>query len=50
MKTLKSKGVDSFVTQSGKLYIVQTGAFSNKKNAEAYIKTLKAKGINAFIK
>lgn len=33
-----------------KLYRVQVGAFSNKANAEAYLKKLKAAGFDGFIK
>ena len=32
-----------------KLFRVQVGAFSKRENAEAYVRQLKAKGINAFI-
>ena len=35
---------------SGKLYRVQVGAFSNKANAEKLMKELKSKGYNAIIK
>lgn len=31
-------------------YIVQAGAFSEKKNADALVKKLKAKGFDAIIK
>lgn len=34
---------------TAKLYRVQVGAFALKENAEAYVKKLKAKGINAYI-
>lgn len=34
---------------SGKLYRVQIGAFSSKENAEAYAKTVKAAGFDAFV-
>ena len=35
--------------KSNVLYRVQVGAFSNKENAEAYVKKLKAAGFDAFI-
>ncbi len=37
-------------TGSGKLYRVQVGAFSNKQNAEATLKKLKAAGFDGYIK
>ncbi|MEG1924761.1 MAG: SPOR domain-containing protein, partial [Ruthenibacterium sp.] len=36
-------------TQDGTLYTVQTGAFARKQNAENYVKTLREKGVEAFI-
>lgn len=48
--------VDSISTSTGtevkgsKLYYVQVGAFSNKSNAEAYLKAAQKKYPNAFIK
>ena len=38
------------VAPEGYLYIVQTGAFSKKKNAEAMSETLNALGIKNLIK
>lgn len=37
-------------TTTDKLYRVQVGAYKDKKNAEALVKTLKAKGFDAIIK
>jgi N-acetylmuramoyl-L-alanine amidase len=37
-------------TSSNVLYLVQTGAFSSKENAENLVKSLKSKGFDAIIK
>lgn len=45
-----SQKENTTTTTSGKLYRVQVGAYKDKKNAEALVKTLKAKGFDAIIK
>jgi N-acetylmuramoyl-L-alanine amidase len=37
-------------TDGGKLYLVQTGAFASRENAEKYAENLKANGVAAFVK
>ena len=53
MKTLGLSEVtspSSQKTDDSTLYLVQLGAFKNRKNAEALVKELKVKGYQAIIK
>lgn len=45
----KNEKENNAPTKAGTLYVVQTGAFSEKKNAEAHLTALKKAGFDGFI-
>ena len=49
-KRLSGSGEESTPSMSGNLYRVQIGAFSNKENAEEYVKKAKKLGFEAIVK